>query len=342
MMPDTPLYEIKNLKHRYGDKFLLDIPGLIIKRKTSIGIIGPNGSGKSTLLRMLAFLEKPIEGGIYYKGERASKNETTLRRDVTFLLQEPYLLKRSVFENVAYGLKVRGKKIKLKEKVHEALRLVGLAPENIAKRQWHELSGGEGQRVALASRIVLNPEVLILDEPTANVDQYSAFLIKEAIGKIHKEYGTSLIVVSHDHVWLNSVVEENLKLYDGSIIEHGLSNLLPGPWNFDNTGLWKKVLPDGQKIYAADPPDINTIAILESSNIMVSTEPPGKISAQNILRGTIARMTAEKEPDKVRLEVDVSGMPLICSVTRHAAETLLLIPGKNVWAVFKASSLHWH
>jgi tungstate transport system ATP-binding protein len=336
------VYEIKGVKHGYGEKFLLDIPHLTVESGASVGITGPNGSGKTTLLKLLAFLEWPSEGEVYYKGEAVTKNDAVCRQNVTLLLQDPYLLKKSVFDNIAFSLKLRGNKRNIKTKVREAMLLLGLSPDKFLKRHWHELSGGEAKRVALASRFIINPDVLLLDEPTANVDRHSAFLIKEAVEKIRNRYGTSLIIVSHDHVWLNSVTDENLKLYEGRIIEHGLNNLLPGPWNQSEDLLWKRELPDGQVICAADPPDRFSTAILDPSNIMISTEYPAGISAQNILKGTISSMTSGTDPGKVGIEVSVSGMPLTCGVTNHAASSLSLMPGKKVWVVFKATSLHWY
>ena len=135
-------------------------------------------------------------------------------------------------------------------------------------------------------------------------------------------------------MWLNSVTDENLKLYDGRIIEHGLNNLLPGPWDRDSDLLWKRKLPDGQVICAADPPDRYSTAILDPSIIMISTEYPEGISAQNILKGTINSMTSDTYPGKVGIEVDVSGMPFSCGVTDHAVRTLYLMPGKKVWVHF--------
>lgn len=273
---------------------------------------------------------------------KTGKNNGTFKKDVTLLLQEPYLLKRSVFENVAYGLRVRGKTEQIKKRVYETLQLVGLPPEKYAGRQWFELSCGESQRVALAARLVFRPEVLLLDEPTANVDQYSATIIKETIGRARSEYNATLIIVSHDLIWLNSVTDRIVKMYEGSIIGFGTDNLIKGPWNPDGDGMWKKSLPDGQKISVSNPPDVNATAILNPSNIMISIEYPKSISAQNILRGSIAHMSPEGEAGKVQTDVNVAGMPVTCSITRHAADALKLFPGKDVWVVFKASSLYWH
>ena len=128
-MSHTPVYEVTGLKHGYSDKFLLNISHLSIKSGASVGIAGPNGSGKSTLLKLLAFLEWPTVGDIYYKGRAVTKNDTGLRQNVTLLPQDPYLLKKTVFENVAYGLRMRGNKRNIKTKVHETLLLLGLVPE---------------------------------------------------------------------------------------------------------------------------------------------------------------------------------------------------------------------
>ncbi len=161
-MPTHPLYQIKNLKYRYGEHFELNMPELTIEQGASVGFAGSNGSGKSTLLRLLAFIEMPDAGDIRFNGAEMSKNNGGSKRDVTMLLQEPYLLKRSVFENVAFGLKIRDDRKDLKGRVCAAMELVGMSPREFARRRWHELSGGEAQRIALAARLVLRPKVLIL------------------------------------------------------------------------------------------------------------------------------------------------------------------------------------
>jgi tungstate transport system ATP-binding protein len=341
-MNDVPLYRLHNLTYRYDHRFSLHVPDYSIKKGTALGLVGPNGGGKSTLLKLLAFLESPHEGTIYYNGTKADNNNTECQKNVTILLQEPYLLKRSVFENVVYGLKVRHEKNNVKDRVHHALGLVGLPPEDFAKRRWHELSGGEAQRVALAARLVLRPEVLILDEPTASVDQQSAVLIKEAITILREKHDTTLIIASHDLVWLNSVADKIEKVYDGRIIGYATENLIEGPWNRDKDGLWEKTLSDGQKISAATPPDnTNASALLNPSDIMISMKKPEEISAQNILTGTVSHMSRENDSDKMIVAVDVANTNLSCRVTHRAAESLKLLPGKNVVILFKASSIHW-
>ena len=137
------------------------------------------------------------------------------------LPQEPYLLKRSVGDNISYGLKIRGAEGR-KGKVADALNRVGLDPVKFSGRSWHQLSGGEAQRVALAARLVLRPKVLLLDEPTASLDKESAARIKMASLAARREWGASLVVVSHDLAWLESVCDNILVLADGRLMHHSL------------------------------------------------------------------------------------------------------------------------
>jgi tungstate transport system ATP-binding protein len=329
------------MKFCYKEGFTLDIPSLAIKEGDSIGFVGPNGSGKTTLLKILAFLEFGYNGRLVFKGRTITEQSGTLRQRVTYLLQDPYLLRRSVFENVAYGVKIRGDRYGLKNRVFEALRWVGLDPRTFSSRRWNELSGGEAKRVALASRFVIKPEVLILDEPTANVDRKSAMGIRKAIERIRAEGELSLIIASHDYVWLHDITGQVLQISGGRIIGAGSDNIIHGPWIIHQKDLYRKKLPDGQWIYGVYPPQENSVAVLKPSNIIVSQRKPQDMSAQNILNGVITHMWEDSASEIVRVEVDVSGTMFICLITHYAAEDLKLLPGKEVWIVFKASSLLW-
>lgn len=214
----TPLVSLRNIRQRYAKRTVLSIESLDILQGDIIGLAGPNGSGKTTLLRLLAFLEQPVQGTITFLGKPTSIRPNHVHREVTLLVQEPYLLKRSVFANVAYGLKVRGKN-DIPAKVARALEVVGLAPDLFSKRLWYELSGGEAQRVALAARLVLKPRLLLLDEPTASLDIQSAELVKQAALSAREEYGAALVIVSHDKPWLTSVSDHIITMENGSIIK---------------------------------------------------------------------------------------------------------------------------
>ncbi len=210
------LYELRRIAVVYSGQTVLEIPHLDIDQDSILGIVGPNGSGKSTLLRVLAFLEDPDQGEIRFRNRLSSSRQEHLRRRATLLTQTPYLLKRTVYGNVAYGLKVRG--IRHNEAaVFAALDMVGLPPARFARRRWHQLSGGERQRVALASRLVLQPDVLLLDEPTSNLDQESTDLTRAAMLLAREQWSTSLIVVSHDLDWLAQVSDRTLSMTRGRV-----------------------------------------------------------------------------------------------------------------------------
>jgi tungstate transport system ATP-binding protein len=335
-----PLYELVDIRHGYNDLFTLHIPHLAIDEGSAIGFIGPNGSGKSTLFRILAFLEVQSHGSMHFDGIE-NADATSIRGRVILLLQDPYLLKRSVLENVSYGLKVQGDTKNLSERVREALSWVGLPFDKFAKRQWYELSGGEAQRVALASRLIVKPRVLILDEPTSNIDRESVSLIKDAIETIRSTHHSTLIISSHDHLWLNSVADNIFRMHDGRIVGTGTENIIKGPWNPDVDDLWSKTLTNGDKIFSTKPPDTNSIALLNPSDIIISNMKQSRISAQNMLQGTITSLMLSDEFGKVKVQVEIHGTSLTCSLTQHAINELKIFPGKEVWVIFKASSLQW-
>ncbi|MEF2146625.1 MAG: ABC transporter ATP-binding protein [Desulfovibrionaceae bacterium] len=213
----VPLYLLEGIRQVYAGRTVLDVPKLSIHAGCILGVSGHNGSGKSTLLRLLAFLEAPNRGMICFRGRECDPGTPGVRRSVTLLTQEPYLLLRSVAANVGYGLSVRGES-NVEFRVREALEMVGLVPDQFLRRSWRELSGGEAQRVALAARLVLRPCVLLLDEPTSSLDPENAERILAAALLARRDWGTTLVVVSHDHSWLESVSDDLLVLGQGRIL----------------------------------------------------------------------------------------------------------------------------
>lgn len=193
----SKVFEIRNLRKEYGGILALDLPELDVVQGELISLVGRNGTGKSTLLRMLAFLEKPSYGVLNYFGGPDP------RREVTLLLQAPYLLKCTVFENVTLGLRLRGDSHDLKARYTEAMKAAGFAePEAMASRYSSQLSGGERQRISLASRIILKPRVLLLDEPTAHVDAASERMILNTVQACLAQ-GTTVICATHDRELFN-------------------------------------------------------------------------------------------------------------------------------------------
>lgn len=203
----SELYRVEGLERVYGQRVALRLPFFSVERGHIVALTGPNGAGKSTLLRLLAFLEQPDAGTLTFAGTA----HVPPRHEATLLLQEPYLLKCSVLDNVTYGLRVRGETQHLSERAHEVLEQVGFVPKQIVHRQWRQLSGGEKQRVALAARLILRPLALLLDEPTSSVDTRSALAIRTAVNKAAAA-GTTVIAASHDAAWLQSLHAQSLHL----------------------------------------------------------------------------------------------------------------------------------
>jgi tungstate transport system ATP-binding protein len=224
------LYQLENVRKVHGHKPVLDIQNISIQEGEIIGLVGSNGSGKSTLLRHLAFLETPDSGKILYRGFAAKNLPLHVRREIGILLPEPYLLKRSVRENLAFGLKAHGSRVDLEKRIDEALELVGLLPQKFLNRPWHELSSGETQRVAFAARLALKPKTLLLDEPTNSLDISGIPVFTQAILHAHKEWGATIIIASHDLDWLSSIATRKLGLHFGRMMEFSTTNLIVGQW----------------------------------------------------------------------------------------------------------------
>lgn len=175
------LIEVRNLKHCYKDRIVLEEENLDLNPGTITGITGPNGSGKSTLINILGLIIKPTEGTLRFMGEQVAPFSEIARERIATLTQDSTLLKRNVSENVAYGLMVRKDTNDLEKRVAESLESVGLSFSSFARRSVKALSGGEARRVALAARLILKPQMLLLDEPTAHVDEHSSTMILRAV-----------------------------------------------------------------------------------------------------------------------------------------------------------------
>lgn len=212
-------YLLEDVAKRYEDRDVLAIDDLGIRRGEVLAIVGPSGAGKSTLLRLLNFLETPSAGRVRF-GDTCLEPDGSVplhvRRRVTTVFQRPILLKRSVWANVAYGLRLRGHRA-LEARVRRALERVGLM--HLARQRAGTLSGGEAQRVALARAIVLEPEVLLLDEPTANLDPYNVGLIEDIVRSLNAEQGTTVVLVTHNVFQARRLAHRVGLLLNGSLIE---------------------------------------------------------------------------------------------------------------------------
>jgi len=336
-----PIYEIRSLKHSYGDKTVLAIEHLTVQPASIVGLIGPNGSGKSTLLRMLGLIERPVQGKILFNGREVEPFSDEARFLITLLPQEPFLMKRSVSKNVSYGLKLRGNGSDIVDRVNEALAMVGLAGKDFAKRPWDALSGGEAQRVALAARLALKPRVLLLDEPTASVDAASAQLIKEVSLRARQELGTTLIIASHDWDWLYEVCDEVRHLFKGRLFGTGKENVLFGPWRHAKDNLWEKRLADGQGIHVSEPPSPDAVAVVEPTFIAsASGDWPADPDA-DLLKGTISRLALEKTSAEIVVTVLIGSLPFTLKLPRQKIQQENLYPGQPVVLCYHPKAVTW-
>jgi len=336
-----PAYRITNLEQRYNRHPVLSIPDLSIEPAAITGLIGPNGSGKSTFLKLLAFVEAPVTGQIACHGRPLQPFADIVREErITMLTQEPYLLNRSVADNIAYGLKIRGDTDHLTERVERALQWVGLDAGVFLRRQWYELSGGEAQRVALAARLVLKPRVLLLDEPTASVDADSAWLIKDASLKARNRWGTTLVIASHDWHWLYEICDEVLHFYAGQVFRTRMISFIPGPWEPDGAAGVIKKMDDGQCVRAGRPPGAGAIALVASDAVEVCRKPRSGTDANQVV-GTLTRLLLEKSTGLLIVTVVAGRTTFTTKVDREKIAAERLIPGRQVAVVFDVAAVKW-
>ena len=182
-------------------------------------LMGPNGSGKSTFLRICALLENPDEGEIkYFSGNNILKRDIELKRRITLLLPRVGVFNTTVFKNAAYGLKIRGMgHDEIEKKVNTVLEFVGLAHKK--NHNALTLSSGEAQRLGIARAMVIEPEALFLDEPTASVDQENTEIIENIILNMKGKNGSTVIIATHDISQAERLGGRVLIIQDGKIVD---------------------------------------------------------------------------------------------------------------------------
>lgn len=213
------MYRLEEITKSYGDRLVLNVPTLDIQSGEVLALVGPSGAGKSTLLRLLNFLEVPTTGRIHFQNYTANGTGAVplpLRRQVTTVFQRPVLLHTSVINNVAYGLHLR-RTARARQRALTALEQVGLA--HLQDKLAHTLSGGEMQRVALARAMVIEPRVLLLDEPTANLDPHNVQVIERTIRTLHAQRNITVVIVTHNIFQARRLAQRVALLIDGHIIE---------------------------------------------------------------------------------------------------------------------------
>ena len=225
----------RGLRKTVHGNLLLDIDSLAIHEQRCVALSGRNGAGKSTLMRIIAGLETPDSVSVTCEGRDMSWKAACqqMRTHVIYLHQQPYLFDRSVTDNIAYGLRRQGLSIKeISRKVSEALEWAGIS--HLQLRNARELSGGERQRVAFARARILSPRVLLLDEPTANMDSEAREQAYRMIRRL-REDGVSILLSTHEFHTVAHLCDAHLSLESGCL----------HPQAIDQAGTDRKIIPYG-------------------------------------------------------------------------------------------------
>jgi len=211
---------VKNVTKRFGSFVALDDVSLEVPSGELLALLGPSGSGKTTLLRIISGLETADRGAVYYQDEDVT-SAAVRERNVGFVFQHYALFRHmNVFDNVAFGLKVRGRsRSEIQDRVHELIRLVQL--EGLERSLPSQLSGGQRQRVALARALAAAPKVLLLDEPFGALDAKVRTELRQWLRRLHDELHVTSVFVTHDQEEAFEVSDRVVIMNKGKIEQIG-------------------------------------------------------------------------------------------------------------------------
>ena len=329
----------------------------------SVGVlVGESGSGKSTMLRLLAGLADPDRGRIVVDGEAWFDAASGVRRPaaaraVGYVAQDYALLPHQIAaENVVFGLRAQGlPAAEVARRGAAALERLGVAA--LARRRPHELSGGQQQRVAVARAIVLEPKLLLLDEPLSALDASSRRAIRGELRRLLNEMACSTVYVTHSPAEALAFGDRITVLEAGRVSQEGTRDELMrhprSPYvaeflgvNFfrgtfiarDAGGGTHITLPLGALALAGEGAEGDTAAVVHPRDITLTLEPPGG-SARNVFAGSIDELVPEPPAGELVRVSLLTTPPLIAEVTREAVAALALRPGLSVFASFKAAGV---
>lgn len=352
------MLKVEHLYHSYGKAEILRGISLGVERGEVFVTIGPTGSGKTTLMRLVGLLEKPTSGDIYFGGYKVNNSEKArleIRRRMAMVSQKPAVFNATVFDNVAYGLRIRkDKSAHLRSKVSDVLETVGLS--GYEKRDARTLSGGETQRVALARAMVIEPQLLLLDEPTANLDPVSTSHIENLVTDVIKKSSMTVMMNTHDMFQGQRLADRMGVLIGGEMMQTGntreifnapqslsiaefvgVENMLSGTIATNEDGL-VTLNVGGIKVEAMSKLDVGTevCACIRPEEItLVKTKE--LTSARNMFSGEITRIVVFGPFARVEIHC---GLPLISLITKKSVEEMNLKTGDRVYASFKATGVH--
>ncbi|HIH75057.1 MAG TPA: ABC transporter ATP-binding protein [Methanosarcina sp.] len=349
------IIELDEIYKNYGKLQVLKNINLQIEKGTSTALVGPTGSGKTIMLRLIDLLEKPSSGTIYFEGTDANGSNNTrldIRRQIGMVFQKPLAFKASVYDNIAYGLKIRGQKENMDRKIKELLELIDLP--GYENRNALKLSGGETQRLALARAMITDPKLLLLDEPTANLDPISKKKLEELILKINRESETTIIMTTHDLLQGQKLADRMVILYNGQVLQSGtpnqifrtpknrfvadfigIENIMCGTIENSSNGL-VKIKTDLITVFAVTEKEGKVHFAIRPDEITISREKV-QTSARNTIQGNVNEII--DTGSLIKLLVD-AGEIFTVFITRESLSELNISTGTSIWLYFKASAVH--
>lgn len=350
------LIELRDVGQLFGKRRVLEGVTFKVEKGEVFSIIGPTGAGKTTLLRVMGLLDKPAEGKVFFSEKDMTQSDSQrlwARRKMAFVMQRPRLFKGTVLHNLACGLKWQGRWDKgARRRCLEVLELLGL--HGYEDRDTRTLSGGEAQRVAIARALVLEPEVLILDEPTSDLDPRSVARVEEIIAGLKGRL--TIVLSTHSMLQAQRLSDRMGVLLDGRLIQVGTprevfwkpqdeavalfvgaENLIEGVLERQDRGLATVRVQGGEVQAVSDLPVGQKVWVcLRPEDIVLSLKPEGS-SARNRFKGRITALFPYGPFMKV--EVDC-GPKLRVLITGVSAEEMGLEVGKDVYCTFKATAVH--
>jgi tungstate transport system ATP-binding protein len=336
------LYEISQLRKVYGTRTVLDIPLLQIEKCRIYALLGPNGAGKTTLLNILAFLDPPTSGKIYYRSQPVHPQGTNLqvlRRSVVMVDQHPIMFTTTVYRNLEFGLKIRGWSAKERDRIiAESLDLVGM--RDFAGAPAHRLSGGETQRVALARALALSPDVFLCDEPTSGVDVENRLIVVKILQTINEEKKISVVFTTHDRAQATALARNILVLDRGRLIPAAYDNIFSGTIEPTNLSGYRFVLHNGMTfdvpVSQAKGRSGCARAYLDPAGIEI-VKIDENLDRPDVLRGRIVSIAVEN--GKIRLAVD-SGVTINILLSGDDYRSMKAMVGDTVMVVVAPRSVH--
>lgn len=352
--------ELRDIRVAYAGRIALDIPHFTAEPGETLTIMGPNGSGKSTLLRLLALLEKPQSGSVIHDGLPTANGRTALllRRQLALVMQQSLFRNASTWENVATGLRFRHvPRHDIRRRVDRWIEKLGIA--HLAKQNARTLSGGEAQRANLARALVLEPSLLLLDEPFTSLDAPAKQALLDDLFEILKELQTTTVFVTHERTEAQVLADRLAVIVEGKLRQIGtpdevfsmpisedvaavvgVENILTGHVVGSAAGLARAVV-GGHEVAVVGDYAVGEELLMRVSPEAVSleTHPQGAVStsARNRFEGTVRRITAMGAQARVMVDC---GFPLVSLITQQSLEALRLTPGTPVRGTFKASAIH--